>query len=53
MTVRLGATPFGLIGAHLHHPHIFMPDALPAATLPLHLGLKPAPNMLDCIPSGG
>jgi len=32
-TIRLGATPSGLISAHLHHPpHIFYrPDALPAA----------------------
>jgi len=31
-TIRLGATPSGLISAHLHHPpHIFYrPDALPA-----------------------
>jgi len=31
---------------------IFIPDALPAATLPLHPGLGQAPNMLACIPSG-
>ena len=31
-TVRLGATPSGLISAHLHHPPFFYrPDALPAA----------------------
>jgi len=30
-TTRLGATPSGLISAHLHHPAIFFrPDALPA-----------------------
>jgi len=32
LTIQLGATPFGLTSAHLHHPHIFYgPDALPAA----------------------
>ena len=30
----------------------FMPDALPAATLPIYAGLGQAPNMLDCIPGG-
>jgi len=32
-STRLGATPFGLTSAHLHHPPIFFyrPDALPAA----------------------
>ena len=32
-TIRLGATPSGLISAHLHHPPIFFygPDALPVA----------------------
>jgi len=29
-----------------------MPDALPAATLPIYPGLGQAPNMLACIPSG-
>jgi len=29
-----------------------MPDALPAATLPLYPGFGQAPNMLDCIASG-
>jgi len=28
-----------------------MPDALPAATLPIYPGSGQAPNMLDCIPS--
>ena len=31
---------------------IFMPDALPVATLPIYPGLGQAPNMLACIPSG-
>jgi len=32
VTIRLGATPFGLTSAHLHHPSNFCrPDALPAA----------------------
>jgi len=29
-----------------------MPDAVPAATLPIYPGLGQAPNMLACIPSG-
>jgi len=29
---------------------IFMPDALPVATLPIHPGLRKAPSMLSCIP---
>jgi len=29
-----------------------MPDALPAATLPIYPGLEQAPSMLDCIPGG-
>jgi len=33
-------------------PTIFMPYALPAATLPLYRGLGQAPNTLACIPSG-
>jgi len=35
-----------------HHPPNFMPDALPAATLPIYPGLGQAPNMLDCIHGG-
>jgi len=32
LTIRLGATPSGLTGAHLHHhPILYRPDALPAA----------------------
>jgi len=30
-TIRLGATASGLTSAHLHHPHFYRPDALPAA----------------------
>jgi len=37
LTVWLGSTPSGLIS--LHHPPIFTPDSLPAATLPLYPGL--------------
>jgi len=36
---------------HLHHPPIFTLDALPAATLPIYLGLGQAPIMLACEPS--
>jgi len=33
-------------------PTIFMPDALPATTLPIYPGLgQPAPSMQGCIPS--
>jgi len=38
-TVQLGATPSELSARHLHHPPIFTPDALPAATLPIYPGL--------------
>jgi len=51
-TIRLGATPSGRISDRHVIPTIFVPDALPAATLPLYLGLGQAPNMLACIPSG-
>ena len=34
-------------------PHFFTRDALPVATLPLYPGLRQAPNMLVCTPSGG
>jgi len=32
-TIQLGATPFGLTSAHLHHPpyYFYRPVALPAA----------------------
>jgi len=33
-------------------PTIFMPDALPGTTLPIYPGLRQAPNILACIPSG-
>jgi len=29
-TIRLGATPSGLTGAHLHHPHIFLQAGCPS-----------------------
>jgi len=51
-TIRLGATPSGLISDPPPTPPIFTPDALPAATLPLYPGLGQAPNMLACISSG-
>jgi len=44
-TLRLGAAPSGLSSAHLHHPPIFKPDALPAATLPLYPGMGQAPSI--------
>ena len=38
LIIHLGATPSGLTSAHLHHPHFYRPDALPAAqpTAPKH-----------------
>jgi len=51
-TIRLGATPSGLISNPPPTSPIYAPDALPATTLPLYPGLGQAPNMLDCIPSG-
>jgi len=42
LTIRLGATPSGLISTHLYHPPHFKPDALLAAALPLHPGLGQA-----------
>jgi len=44
-SIRTNQRPTSLIP-----PPIFMPDALPAATLPIYLGLGQAPNMLACIP---
>jgi len=38
-TVRLGATPSGLISDPPPSSPIFTPDALPAATLPKYAGL--------------
>jgi len=51
-TIRLGATLSGLISHPPPSSPIFTPDALPATTLPIYLGLGQAPNMLACIPSG-
>jgi len=51
-TIRMGASPTGLISDHLHHPPIFTPNALLVPTLPLFRGLGQAPNMLACIPNG-
>jgi len=51
-TIWLGATPSGLISDPRPSSPIFMPDALPATTLPIYPGLGQAPNMLACIPSG-
>ena len=51
-TIRLGATPSRLTSDPTLSSPIFMPDALPAATLPLYPGLGQASNMLACIPSG-
>ena len=48
LTIRLGATPFGLISDPPPTSPIFMPDALPATTLPLYPGLGQSPNMLVC-----
>jgi len=51
-TIRLDATPSGLSVPHLHHPPIFMPNALSAATLPSILAWDRHQIMLACIPSG-
>jgi len=51
-TIRLGATPSGLISNPPPSHPILMPDAIPEATLPLYPDLGQAPNMLACIPSG-
>jgi len=50
-TIRLGATPSGLISHAPPSSPIFTPDALLAANLPTYPGLGQAPNMLACIPS--
>jgi len=52
LTIWLGVTPSRLISNPPHNTLTFMPDALPATTLPLYPGLGQAPNMLACIPSG-
>jgi len=44
-TIRLDATPSGLsVPPPLHRPHIFTPNALSAAALPICPGLGKAPN---------
>jgi len=50
-TIRVGATPSGLISNLPPSSHIFTLDALLGATLALHPGLGQVPNMLACIPS--
>jgi len=49
---QLSTTASGLISNPRSSSPIFMPDALPATTLPLYPGWGQAPNMLSCIPSG-
>jgi len=51
-TIRLGATPSGLISGPPPSFPTFMLDALLSTTLPLYPGSGQAPNMLACIPSG-
>jgi len=51
-TIRVGATPSGLISDPPPSSSIFTLDALPATTLPLYPGLGQALNMLACIPNG-
>jgi len=48
-TIRLG---FNSIRTNQQPTSIFMPYALPAATLPINPSLGQAPNMLACIASG-
>ena len=43
-TICLDATPSGLSVPHLHHPSVFMPNGLSAATLPIYPGLGQPPN---------
>ena len=51
-TIRLGATPSGLISdPPPSFPH-FYADALPATALPIYPGSEQVPNMLAHIPSG-
>jgi len=52
LIIRVGATPSGLISDPPPSSPIFMPDALPAETIPLYHGLGRALNMLACIRSG-
>ena len=51
-TIRLGATPSGLVSSPPPPPPILTPDALRVANLPLYPGLGQAPNMLACKPGG-
>jgi len=51
-TIQLGATPTRLVSDPPPSPHIFMRDALPAATLPIYPGSGQASDMLACMPSG-
>jgi len=51
-TIQMGITSSGLISNPPLSSPIFMPVALPAATLPLYPGLGQAPNLLAYIPSG-
>ena len=51
-TIRLGATPSGLISDPPPSSPIFMLDNLRDATLPIYPGLGQALNMLACIPTG-
>jgi len=44
-TIRLSATPSGLISNPPPPSPNFMPDALPAATLPIYPGMEQAPNI--------
>jgi len=51
-TIRLGATPPGLISDPPPSSIFFTPDALPEATLSLYPRLGQATIMLACIPHG-
>jgi len=52
LTIQLGATPSGLISDPTpSSPVIFMPDALPAATLSIYPALGQASNMQACVPN--
>jgi len=52
LTIQLGTTPSGLINDPPPSSPIFVPDALPSATLSIYPGLGQAQNVLACIPSG-
>jgi len=52
-TIWMDCHPSRLIGVPISAiPTIFMPDALPGATLPIYPGFGQAPNMLACTPGG-